>query len=98
MKQFNFYINGMDFKKYAQILIHQNGIESVVIKKLNSEYQKLSKSGTRYADALLAVRNYLESSGFVSEVEKCDFEFMKGKENRKPENPYITMSKRWKRE
>lgn len=96
MKQFDFYIIGMDVWDYTDILIEQNGEESEIIQLLDVNYDRLEKSHSAYADVLLEIRNFLQDHGFERQIKQCDEAFVKKIGNRGNVCPHVPMFERWK--
>lgn len=98
MKQFKFYIIGIDIDKYADILIEQNGEQSCVVQLLDANYYELEKKHEIFADKLLEMRNFLADHGYEEQVKKCDEEFVNRIGNRGAKCPHISMLERWKKD
>ncbi len=98
MKQFEFYIIGIDIDKYVDILIEQNGEQSGVVQLLDANYDELEKKHKIFADKLLETRNFLADHGYEEQVKKCDEEFVNRIGDRGVKCPHISMFERWKKD
>lgn len=72
MKKYTLPLYGCEVDDYCFNLIDRFGEESLIVKTLDKNYNKLISKSIVYTEQLNEIRSFLCKMGFQKEIEECD--------------------------